>query len=170
MPGTSSIHDFLRDAHVPYVVMPHRPAFTAQEEAAVTHVSGRGWAKTVVCFADGEPVEAVLPATLTVNLDRLRELARASTSDSPASRNWISCFLAAKPARCRRLGRFTDTTSSWTLPSPLRMTSCSTLARTPKRFGCAGPTSWPPCVRLSGDLPDPPGQSRGISAVIPRVA
>jgi Ala-tRNA(Pro) deacylase len=79
MAGTSSIHDFLREAHVPYVVVPHRPAFTAQEDAAVTHVPGRGWAKTVVCLVDGEPVEAVLPATLTVNLERLRELARART-------------------------------------------------------------------------------------------
>ena len=77
MPGSSSIHDFLRDAHVPYVVLPHQAAFTAQEEAAVTHVPGRDWAKTVICFADGKPIEAVLPATLTVNLDRLRELARA---------------------------------------------------------------------------------------------
>ena len=25
MSGTLSIHDFLHDAHVPYVVMPHRP-------------------------------------------------------------------------------------------------------------------------------------------------
>jgi Ala-tRNA(Pro) deacylase len=78
MPGTSSIHEFLRDAHVPYVVVPHQPAFTAQEEAAATHVPGRDWAKVVVCFADGEPIEAVLPATLDVDLDRLRRLARAS--------------------------------------------------------------------------------------------
>jgi Ala-tRNA(Pro) deacylase len=79
MPGTSSIYDFLRDAHVPYVVMPHRPAFTAQEEAAAVHVPGRGWAKVVICFVDDQPVEAVLPATLTVNLERLRLLARGGT-------------------------------------------------------------------------------------------
>ena len=101
MPGTSSIHDFLRDAHVPYVVMPHPAAFTAQEEAAVTHVSGRGWAKTVVCFADGEPVEAVLPATLTVNLDRLRELARASTvrlaSEQELNQLFPGCEAGAMP-------------------------------------------------------------------------
>lgn len=74
-----SIHDFLRDAHVPYVVMPHRAAFTAQEEAAAVHVSGREWAKVVICFVDDHPIEAVLPATLTVNLDRLRLLARGGT-------------------------------------------------------------------------------------------
>ena len=75
MPGTSSIHEFLREAHVPYTVVPHRPAFTAQEEAAATHVPGRDWAKVVVFFVDGEPIEAVLPAPLMVNLDRLLELA-----------------------------------------------------------------------------------------------
>jgi Ala-tRNA(Pro) deacylase len=76
MPRTSSIHDFLRDAHVPYVVIPHAPAFTAQEQAAAMHVSGRDWAKVVVCFVDGRPIEAVLPAAESVNLDRLLELAR----------------------------------------------------------------------------------------------
>jgi Ala-tRNA(Pro) deacylase len=74
MPDTSAIHDFLSEAHVPYAVMPHPPAFTVQEEAAATHVPGRNWAKVVVCVVDGEPVQAVLPATTTVNLDRLLEL------------------------------------------------------------------------------------------------
>jgi Ala-tRNA(Pro) deacylase len=75
MPGTAAIHEFLRDARVPYSVVPHRPAFTAQEEAAATHVPGRDWAKVVICIVDGEPVEAVLPAPFVVNLDRLAELA-----------------------------------------------------------------------------------------------
>jgi len=69
------IHDFLRDARVPYTVVPHKPAYTAQEDAAVTHVPGKDWAKVVVCFIDGVPIQAVVPAPLTVNLDRLRELA-----------------------------------------------------------------------------------------------
>jgi Ala-tRNA(Pro) deacylase len=75
MPGMSTIHEFLREAHVPYTVVPHRPAFTALEEASATRVPGRDWAKVVVCFIDGEPVEAVLPAPSVVNLDDLRELA-----------------------------------------------------------------------------------------------
>jgi Ala-tRNA(Pro) deacylase len=78
MPGTSAIHEFLREAHVPYTVVPHRPAFTAQEEAAATHVRGRDWAKVVICFVDGEPVEAVVPAPFIVNLDRLLELTGGS--------------------------------------------------------------------------------------------
>jgi hypothetical protein len=50
---TRSIQEFLRTGSVEYPVFPHPPAFTAQEEGAVTHVPGRDWAKVVVCFADG---------------------------------------------------------------------------------------------------------------------
>jgi len=75
MPSTSSIHEFLREAHVAYTVVPHRPAFTAQEEAAAAHVPGRDWAKVVVCVVDGEPIQAVLPAPQTVNLRQLLDLA-----------------------------------------------------------------------------------------------
>jgi Ala-tRNA(Pro) deacylase len=78
MPGTTLVHEFLREAHVPYTVVPHQPAFTAQEEAAATHIPGRDWAKVVVCFVDGAPIQAVVPAPTTVNLNRLLELARGS--------------------------------------------------------------------------------------------
>ena len=78
MSGISAIHEFLRDARVPYSVLPHRPAFTAEEEAAATHVPGRDWAKVVVCFVDGEPIEAVIPAPTVVDLDRLLELTGGS--------------------------------------------------------------------------------------------
>ena len=75
MTGMTAIHDFLRAAHVPYSVVPHRPAFSAQEGAAAAHVPGRDWAKVVVCFINGQPVEAVVAAPSIVNLDRLLELA-----------------------------------------------------------------------------------------------
>jgi Ala-tRNA(Pro) deacylase len=75
MPDTMTIHQFLREARVPYAVVPHRPAFTAQEEAAVTHVPGRDFVKVVVCVVDGRAVQAVVPAPLVVDLQRLLELA-----------------------------------------------------------------------------------------------
>jgi len=78
MPAMSTIHEFLREAHVPYAVMPHPPAYTAQDDAAAAHVPGRDWAKVVVCFIDGAPVEAVVPAPSLVNLERLLELAGGS--------------------------------------------------------------------------------------------
>jgi hypothetical protein len=40
MTHPATIHEFLREAHVRYTVVPHRPAFSAQEEAAATHVPG----------------------------------------------------------------------------------------------------------------------------------
>jgi Ala-tRNA(Pro) deacylase len=101
MPGRSTIHEFLREAHVPYTVVPHRPAFTAQEEAAAMHVPGRDWAKVVVCFIDGEPVEAVVPAPSVVNLDRLLELASGRdirlASEEELRRLFPDCEIGAMP-------------------------------------------------------------------------
>lgn len=75
MPIPPSIAEYLRSK--PHTVLTHRTAFTAQEEAAATHVPGRQWAKTVVCLADGQPILAVLPAHHLVDLERLRHLAAA---------------------------------------------------------------------------------------------
>jgi len=77
MPIPPSIAEFIRQK--PHTVLSHRTAFTAQEEAAATHVPGRQWAKTVVCLADGQPVLAVLPAHYMVDMERLRHLAGAGT-------------------------------------------------------------------------------------------
>jgi Ala-tRNA(Pro) deacylase len=77
MAVTASVQEFLRRGNVSYTVFQHTPAYSAQEEAAVTHVPGRDWAKAVVCFADGEPIQAVLPADREVDLLRLGQLARA---------------------------------------------------------------------------------------------
>ena len=86
-----SVQEFLRCADVSYTVLRHLPAYTAQEEAAVTHVPGRDWAKTVICFADGEPIEAVVPANQKVNLDWLAALAGASAIRlaSEDELNWL---------------------------------------------------------------------------------
>jgi Ala-tRNA(Pro) deacylase len=74
MRSSPTIPEFLRDAHVAYTVLPHRAAFTAQDEAAALHVPERDWAKVVVCFIDGDPVEAVVPAPCFVDLERLLDL------------------------------------------------------------------------------------------------
>jgi Ala-tRNA(Pro) deacylase len=96
-----TVQEFLRRANVAYTIFQHAPAFTAQEEAAVTHVPGRNWAKAVVCFADGEPVQAVVPADREVDLDRLAEVARAHEmrlADESELR-WLypDCELGAMP-------------------------------------------------------------------------
>ena len=101
MRATATIHEFLRDAHVPYTVVPHQPAFTAQEEAEAAHVPGRDWAKVVVCFIDGEPVDAVVPAPAIVNLDRLLELAGGNevrvADEGELKRLFPDCEVGAMP-------------------------------------------------------------------------
>jgi hypothetical protein len=70
-----------------------RPAFTAQEEAAATHVPGRDWAKVVVCFVDSEPIQAVIPAPFMVNLDRLLDL----TCGSAIRMRWPDFSKSVRP-------------------------------------------------------------------------
>jgi Ala-tRNA(Pro) deacylase len=79
MAVTPAVHEFLRQSNVAYTVFPHHPAFSAAEEAAVTHTPGDRWAKTVACFADGRPILAVVPAHSLVDLDRLADVLSAAT-------------------------------------------------------------------------------------------
>jgi len=98
---TITVQEFLRRGNVAYTVFQHSPAFTAQEEAAVTHVPGRNWAKAVVCFADGEPIQAVVPANREVDLQRLADLAGASdvrlADESELLWLYPDCELGAMP-------------------------------------------------------------------------
>jgi Ala-tRNA(Pro) deacylase len=72
-----SIRKFVEIHGIGFTSIHHRLAYTAQEEAAATHVPGREWAKTVVCIADGRPVLALLPANDRVDLGALRSAAGA---------------------------------------------------------------------------------------------
>jgi Ala-tRNA(Pro) deacylase len=74
MPVTPSVQEFLRCADVAYTVLPHARAFTATEEAATIPVATRNWAKVVVGFADGEPIQAVVPANYDVDFECLARI------------------------------------------------------------------------------------------------
>src|SRR5262245_34675139 len=67
----ASVTNYLEQNHARYSIIPHRPAYTAQEEAAAAHIPGAAWAKSVVCKADDELFLAVVPAPCTVDFDRL---------------------------------------------------------------------------------------------------
>ena len=70
-----SLDDFLTRNRVPYTTFRHPPAFSAMQAAALSHVPGRSWAKTVVCVGDGEVLLAVVPAHYKVDCEKLRALA-----------------------------------------------------------------------------------------------
>ena len=69
--------DYLDRERIRYTVISHSPAFTAQEIAAASHISGREIAKTVILQIDGELTMAVLPASHRIDLEHLAEAAGA---------------------------------------------------------------------------------------------
>ena len=97
----ASISNYLDRHHARYAVLTHRTAYTAQEEAAAASVPGSEWAKTVVCFADEQPVLAVLPAPFTLDLDRLKESLGAHSIRLAAEREFAplygDCEVGAMP-------------------------------------------------------------------------
>jgi len=69
------VQRLLSDEHVDYEIIKHPTAYTAAEEAAVSHISGYEWAKTVIFITqDDEAIMAVLPASYHVNPELLEEL------------------------------------------------------------------------------------------------
>lgn len=67
------LREFLDRHGVKYVAISHSRAYTAQEIAASSHTPGRELAKTVMVKLDGTMAMAVLPASMQVDFDQLRE-------------------------------------------------------------------------------------------------
>ncbi len=65
------LREFLDSRGVPYTTISHAIAYTAREAAAVTHISTKELAKTVIVKMDGELAMAVLPASYEVDLPSL---------------------------------------------------------------------------------------------------
>jgi len=72
--------DFLNQSKVRYDVLHHPEAFTAQELAAIEHVSGRSHAKVVMVKTDGELLMTVLPADHRLDLEKLDKIAGRQTA------------------------------------------------------------------------------------------
>lgn len=70
---SQKLKQFLDSHQVKYVSIQHSPAYTAQEVAASSHVSGRDFAKTVVVKIEGTLALVVLPADRKVVLADLRD-------------------------------------------------------------------------------------------------
>ena len=68
------LRKYLDKNSVKYINIAHSTAYTAQEIAACSHVSGRKMAKTVILLLDGVTAMAVLPASLTIDFCYLEEV------------------------------------------------------------------------------------------------
>jgi Ala-tRNA(Pro) deacylase len=97
----ASVTRYLEQNGVEFSVVEHSVAYTAQEEAAATHVPGREWAKAVVCMVDEQPTLAVLAADRVVDLDRLRDACGAKSvrlaSEGEFRPLYADCEVGAMP-------------------------------------------------------------------------
>ncbi len=92
---------FLDSHDVKYVVVSHSVAYTAQGIAALTHITGKGLAKTVIVKIDGALAMAVLPASLHVDLPQLKAVAGAKSavlaSEAEFKEQFPDCETGAMP-------------------------------------------------------------------------
>ena len=75
----TALTEYLDHQNIPYTVITHSPAYTAQGIAGLTHISGKELAKTVMVKVDEKLAMAVLPANFHVDLAALRRVLKAKT-------------------------------------------------------------------------------------------
>ena len=64
---------YLDDNKIKYVIKSHSIAYTAPEIAALAHVPGKEWAKTVIINIDGKMSMAVLPASSRIDFEDFKK-------------------------------------------------------------------------------------------------
>jgi len=72
MPILSKLREFLDRSNVPYEMLSHAEAFTAQQVAEAQHVPGKDLAKVVMACSGSEFMMFVLPAPYRLDLERVR--------------------------------------------------------------------------------------------------
>jgi Ala-tRNA(Pro) deacylase len=93
----ASVTNYLEQNHARYSVIPHRPAYTAQQEAAAAHVPGAAWAKSVVCMANDELILAVVPAPCMVDFDRLKRTIDADSVRLALESEFLAAYRECEP-------------------------------------------------------------------------
>jgi Ala-tRNA(Pro) deacylase len=79
MPVVKELKEFLDKQNIKYVTISHSLAYTAQGTAALTHISGKEIAKTVIVKIDGVLAMAVLPGSRQIDVSALKSATRAQT-------------------------------------------------------------------------------------------
>lgn len=71
---TQILKQYLDKKNIKYITINHSEAYTAQEIAALAHVKGNKFAKTVILKVDGKMVMAVLPASYKIDFKTINQL------------------------------------------------------------------------------------------------
>ncbi len=103
-----NVREFLMQNNVAFEMMEHRPTYSAQTLAQAVHVSGERVAKTVLLRADDKHVLAVLPATHTIDMQRVQSVLNAQQLDlateSECGVQFSDCEIGALPPFGSRYG------------------------------------------------------------------
>lgn len=86
------LKEFLDAQHINYTSIPHSTAYTAQGIAALTHISGKELAKTVMIKLDDKLSMAVLPASKAVDLEMLKQAIGAKNAALASEREFREKF------------------------------------------------------------------------------
>jgi Ala-tRNA(Pro) deacylase len=98
---STRLKNLLEQSGIPFEVVPHDPAFTAQQLAARIHVPGREFVKAVVVRLDGRYALAAVPAHRLVDEKALARVARAGrctvSTEEEFRELFPECELGAMP-------------------------------------------------------------------------
>ncbi len=112
------LKEFLDSQNIKYVAISHSKAYTAQGIAALTHISGKELAKTVIVKLDDALAMVVLPASGQVDLSLLKaatgkEIAfNAGTHSELIRLSWEDFVRLVKPRVLKFSSARTGTTAA----------------------------------------------------------
>jgi Ala-tRNA(Pro) deacylase len=97
----TKVQELLRHEEVPYKSIWHPIAYSAQKTAAFSHVSGKEFAKPVMVRVDGRLCMVVIPGSMQVDLDKLREATHSNevrlANESEFKNLFPDCEVGAMP-------------------------------------------------------------------------
>jgi Ala-tRNA(Pro) deacylase len=95
------LKEYLDSNKIKYVIKSHSVAYTSPEIAALAHVPGKEWAKTVIIKVDGNLAMAVLPASYRIDFDDLKKAVGVKSielaSEEEFENQFADCELGAMP-------------------------------------------------------------------------
>ena len=86
------LKDYLESRQIPYEVIHHSEAYTAQETASYAHIPGYELAKTVMVKLDGKLTMAVLPSSFKVGFELLKESSGAKKAELATEKEFEDKF------------------------------------------------------------------------------
>ncbi len=91
------LESMLVEKRMPYDLVDHPVAFTAQTTAEMEHISGKKEAKVVMLSVDGMNVMAVVPATHRIDMLKVRYLFGTEDIRLEAEEEFVSIFQDCEP-------------------------------------------------------------------------